>query len=201
MVKHVKISVFNSGTSLNQALKLIEVFKKINHIDFKLEIKLDMAEKDLGYFNYLPDENVLYINPIRCTNKKFNDLLGHPVDCSIFSTVVHEFSHLLDLKFNLHSEYTQKNFALERLIMTSYTRKDKYQIEELADMISIYLINPYYLKLIDLERYKWIKTKFKSPVPCGSKTFLRYYNDWPKRRQKMFCDKYSITVKDDQLTS
>lgn len=193
--KPIKVSVHNNGDSLDQALKLINIFKNINKIKLDFEVKFDLNEKDLGYFNYIPDENVIYINPIRCTNKQFNDLLGHPADCSIFATILHEISHLIDLKFNLHSEYQPKKFVLERLIMTSYARKDKYKIEELADLISIYLINPYYLKLIDLERYKWIKTKFKSPVLCGPCTFLRYYDDWPKRRQKIFCNKYHITIK------
>lgn len=196
--KHVKVTVHHNGKSLNMALKLIDVFKKINNINLDFEVKFDLNEVDLGYFNYIPDENIIYINPIRCVD---NSLLGNPSDNSIFATICHEWSHVMDLTYDLLSEYTKKNWGLERLIMTSYARKDKNRIEELADMVAIYLINPYYLKLIDLERYKWLKTKFKSPVPCGKKTFLRYYNEWPKRRQKIFCDKYNITIKDQQIKS
>jgi len=190
----IKVSIHHNGKSFNKGLKLIEAFKKINHIDFKLEIRLDMAEKDLGYFNYILDENILYINPIRCINNKHHELSGHITDCSIFATICHEFSHYLDLRYDLMTEYYQKKITLKKLIMTKYAKTNI--VEELADIVSIYLINPYYLKLIDLERYKWLKTKFKSPVPCGPNTFLKYYTHWPEQKKQLFCKTYNTTVKE-----
>lgn len=188
-----KVTIHQYGVSLNRGLRLIQRFKRLNHVEFKLEIKLDFSEKDLGYFNYDPEEKIIYINPIRCKNYKINHLLGHPVDCSIYATVTHEFAHFLDLKYDLMQEYTSKNFTLESLIMTRYAKNEV--IEQLADMITIYFTNPYYLKLIDIERYKWIKTKFKSPRPCGIKTFIKYYNNWPEKKKQLLLDSHGDIIR------
>jgi len=192
-----KVTIIDYGVSLNRGLRLINRFKKANDINFRLDIKLDLAEKDLGYFWYDPKDNVIYINPINCKHKKFNDMLGHPKDNSIYATISHEFGHFLDLKYNLLAEYTKKNFALKRLILTSHGKK--LEIEELADMLQLYLTNPYYLKLIDIERYNWVKGYFKSPRPCGIKTFMKYYNNWPKKVQQKFCDNYGFIIKNDTM--
>jgi len=179
-----KVSIYKYNISFNRGLKLIERFKRVNNIDFQLELKLDFAEKYLGYYNYNSTENIIYINPIRCTHQKKNNLLGHPSDCSIYATITHELAHFLDLKFKLVDEYTSKNFALKHLYLSSQGKENK--IEEIAELISIYLINPYYLKLADIERYNWIKGKFKSPMSCGKKSFMKYYIRWSEEKQIKF---------------
>lgn len=185
-----KVSIYNYGTSLNRGIRLLERFKNINSVSFRLDIKIDFSEPDLGRLNYDPKDRVIYVNPSKCENKDFNDLLGHPADCSVYSTLVHELSHFIDQKYKLGTEYYLKNWGLKRLIVTNYSKEDIR--EELADILTIYLTNPYYLKLIDKERYCWLKSKFKSPTPCGYQTFLKLYNRWPKKLQDKFCTDYNI---------
>lgn len=185
-----KVSIYNYGTSLNRGIRLLERFKKINGLNFQLDIKIDFSEPDLGRFNYDPLDQSIYVNPVKCENKKFNDLLGHPTDCSVYATLIHETGHNLDRKYFLVPNYHQKNRGLKRLIGGDFDTSDIR--EELADILTIYLTNPYYLKLIDKERYCWLKSKFKSPTPCGYQTFLKLYNRWPKKVQDKFCTDYNI---------
>jgi len=193
------VSILSYGTSLNRGLTIIEKFKKVNGIDFELEIKLDFDDPNLGYLWYSDQKKVkvIYINPLRCTNLKKNNLYGYPKDNSICSTISHEFGHFLDLKLKLLEPYNTEEFTNKKLILTKYAREDLK--EELADLIAVYLINPYCIKLLDKERYDWLRTKFKSPSPCGLKTFMNYYNVWPGTKQRWFCDTYNLKLSKDVI--
>jgi len=193
-----KVSIHSYGRGITKGLKLIDRFKQINNLQFDLEIKLDFQEPDLGYFNYDPKEKVIFINPIRCSNKpKKNDMEGNPKDNSIHATICHEFGHFLDLKLRLLAEYRKKDFTLKSLIMTKWGKK--HVIEELADLITLYLTNPYCLKLIDKERFMWIKSKFKSPSPCGKKFFINCFCGWKSKARKKFRDTYGIYIVKDEI--
>lgn len=196
-MKRTKITVHNKGRQLNSALKLIEIFKSKNNVNLKVEIKLDFEEKDLGYYLYEEKDQALYINPIRCTQEEHGELRGSPFDNSIYGTVIHEFSHYLDQKYEIINEYLGKKFFVEFLILNKNCIRNR--VEELAEIISIYLVNPYYLKLVDEERFKWIKTKFKSPSRCGKKTFMRYYEKWPEKYQIRLKEYFKITINEGEI--
>ncbi len=187
-----KISIHTYGKSLRKAIKLIDKFKKINNMNFNLEIKLDFDEEDLGRFDY-SGKSIIFINPVNCAlnNKKYNKREGSPWSNSIMSTVMHEFSHLLDDRLSMLPQYTLKKQELRGLVLSKYSNEP---CEELAEIGTLFLINPYLIKLLDNERYKWLKSYYKSPTPCGKKTFFNYYNSWSSKIKKRFRDKFNIKI-------
>ena len=193
-----KVSILSYGISLNRGLNIIERFKNINNMAFELEIKLDFDEPDLGYLWYQKRQKAIYINPLRCDNRKRNNLYGYPKDNSICATIAHEFGHFIDLKLDLLHQYKKEEFTKKQLIITKYARDDLK--EEIADMLAVYFINPYCIKIIDEERYNWLKERFKSPSPCGLKTFMKYYDMWPKSKQKWFKDTYKLKIEFNNIT-
>lgn len=194
-----KVSIISYGRSMRRGLKLIDRFKEINDLHFDLEIKIDFDEPDLGYFNYHERDKALYINPLtsaRWTNKK-DVRTGHPRDNSICATIIHEFSHYLDKRFHLLKEYQGKKFALKSLVFTPHGKKDI--IEELADLLALYMLNPYFVLLADRERFMWMKSRFKSPSVCGKKTFVKYWYLWTPKQRKRVRDGYGINVISDEI--
>lgn len=203
-----KISIYDYGISINRGLRLIDRFKEINELEFELEVKIDFSESDLGYYYYSTHDKVIYINPIKCVNNesksknsksksKKNKMRGNPKDNSPCSVIAHEFSHFLDHKFKLLKDYEKQEFTKPTLAMTKYAKKEV--IEQLADCLALYLINPYCLKLIDEERFEWCKSKFKTPSVCGEKTFIGYFINWPKKQRELFERVYKISVKNDKV--
>jgi len=194
MPRKPKVSIVNFGKSLERARKLIELFKKRNNMNFHIEIKLDFDEPDLGRYEYKDTDKAIYINPSNCSSLESpkGGLLGHPNDYSICSVIMHEFSHFIDHRLGLEAEYVKQPFTKETMAVTEYALTSKQ--EELADLMAVYMINPYFVHLVAPERFEWLKGKFKSPAPFGQKTFIRNYNRWSMGVKLIAFDVYGLKV-------
>jgi hypothetical protein len=182
------------------AIKLIERFRFINNKRFQIRIYYDYSTiDDFGYFKFDdtgPISN-LYINPQKCHKELANGraALGFTEDYSVLSTILHEFSHFIDDKYNLLSKYEKITF--ESIDLGSYANSEL--IEEFAELMVLYLLNPYFLKIIDLPRYKFLKSQFKSPSPKSKKRFLTLYNSWSEDVKQECFDKFNIKVKNNNI--
>jgi len=193
VAKQTKVTVFSYGKSLERARKLIEIFQKRNNMKFKIEIRLDFDEPDLGRYNWDDNDKAIYINPSNCGSLESNwELIGHPNDYSICSVIMHEFSHFIDHQLNLEEQYITQPFTRESFAVTKYALTNK--MEELADLMAVYMINPYFVYLVAPERYEWLKSQFKSPAPFGEKTFIRNYNRWSLNVKLIAFDIYGLKV-------
>jgi hypothetical protein len=70
----------------------------------------------------------------------------------------------------------------DRLYLTKNGKLDA--IEELAEIITVYLTNPYLLKMISEKHFNFISSFFKSPTECDEKVFLSKYEKFSKRYKK-----------------
>jgi len=188
---NIKIKVFKIGKQFSKVNRIINKFRKIN--DFKLfqTILLDFDCACNAYIIREKNNKNIYVNPVECFNSTGN-MLGHPEDAGLVSTVMHELGHLLNDKFNLITEYDEMAWQKPHCHLTFQSKENTD--EELADIISLYITNPFALKLICEQRYLWLKTKFQSPSPSTRHKFVTLYNDWNITNQQKFSKKYKVEV-------
>ena len=154
---------------------------------------IDFGFKYLGYVknDRNPRDWNIYVNPFNCHNG--DELLqGHPEDCGFVSTIMHEFGHLLNYKLDLINKYQLTMFQKKNCHITHQAKEN--HDEELADLISLYIINPMCVKIIDEERFNWLKDQFQSPSRCSKRKFLSFYNTWRPSIQDKFCKKYNVQI-------
>ena len=189
MKDQISIEVYKYGPQFTKVNRLINRFRKLNKFKIIKKILLDFEYKELAYM-HRGDFN-LYVNPLNCFNQK-GEMLGHPEDEGLISSLMHEFGHLLNDKFGLIEEYPTITWEKKNCFL-SYQSKENND-EELANLISLYMTNPYCLKLISEERYKWLKTKFSTPTACTKHKFITLYNEWGFDARKQFQRKWKIKV-------
>jgi len=189
MKDQISIEVYKIGPQFATLNRMINRFRKINKFRIIKKILLDFEYTELAYM-HRGDFN-LYLNPIKCENKK-GEMLGHPEDEGLISSLLHEFGHLLNDKFNLIEEYPTIMWEKENCFL-SHQSKENHD-EELANLISLYMTNPFCLKLISEERYDWLKTKFTSPTPATQHKFVTLYKKWGFDARKNILKKWGIKV-------
>jgi len=186
----MKIIVKNKK-SLNKVTRLIRKLNRINKISFKkLEMILDYSLDNAGEF--VDEENSkIYINPDSCDR----DSLG---DYSLFFVCVHEYAHLLDHRLRIwrkfEAAFPEKK---DRLYINSNSRTNI--IEELAEIMTIYIVNPYLLKMISKTHWKFLRQFFKSPVACTPNNFVEIYNTWSSKWKANFRRRFGIHVRGDVI--
>lgn len=185
----MKITIeVENNKQLDKFIELVDSFENINSKkmtmrSLKIRFKYDM--KSSGEF-WDSRPNSLTINPTRC------DKTG---EWSFFNILVHEFSHLIDNKFKICPHYVTKfSDKKSKLHLTNYAKRCKDPVEELAEIISLYLRNPYLLKLISMSHYTFISRFFKPTVPCNHDYFLSQYELCSPRYKKTLTKKYGITI-------
>ena len=185
LLSTTQIQVAEPGKEVEKAARLIETYKEKNDNKSKVIIMLDLKTEYLGYFLYESHHRrvCIYVNPVSCEMEQESGITGHPEDKGVCNTIMHEWGHFVDDKLNLAKEYKKKKWNIKNLYVTRYAKTSGELCEEIAELLALYFTNPYYLKLIDKERFDWFKSKFKSPAPCGKSTFMKYYNNWPKKIQ------------------
>jgi hypothetical protein len=146
----------------------------------------DYSIEELGV--YFPSKKYnIYINPILCKNyddvENNNNLTdpfcpGYCADLTIFGITIHEFCHLLQMAVykTIVDDYI-KAFPTNRFYLNTYCDNEIY--DELAEIMTLYIINPYLLKLISNEHYKFCMKYFKSPIPCSSAKCYFIYDGFP----------------------
>lgn len=188
----LKVQIHKLGKQFTKINKLIGEFHRRNSFFINTKILLDFSLKHLGKVKNKekPWDWNIYINPFNCHNEDDEYLKGHPADCGFVSTAIHEFGHLLNYKLNLISKYKATEFKQKHLYLTDQA-KENYD-EELADMISLFIINPYCLKIISQEKFDWLSSEITSPSACTKRKFKTFYNKWKVEVQKEFSKKYKI---------
>ncbi len=187
----MKISVeLENNKQLNKFMELVMDFEKANPQlklkGLKIAFKYDMRSS--GEFD-IEIPNKISINPNRCDSKG---------DFSFFLICVHEFSHLLDQKYKMVNSF-KKEFEDKRLPLTNYAKTKTTRDEELAEIISLYLRNPYLLKLISERHYEFVSRFFNSPTKNDENTFLTIYETYSPRYRKATEKKYGFSVSGNKI--
>lgn len=186
----MKISIeIEDNKQLDRFIELVNEWERVNASkilmkSMKIRFKYDMKSSG-EYEDWKP--NCLNINPKRC------DRTG---EWKLENILIHEFSHLLDNKFKIlksfKKRFTDNNI---KLYLTSYAKRCKDPIEELAEIIALYLKNPYLLKLISEDHYIFISKYFKSPTPCDKTYFDKQWEIYSNRHKKAIIKRYNIDLK------
>lgn len=187
----MKIAVeLQNNKQLDKFIELVNEFEKANtHLTFKkLKINFKYNLRASGEYND-GKPNTIDINPNRC------DASG---DFSFFLICVHEFSHLLDKKFKILKAFKEE-FKEQRLFLTTYAKRVHDPVEEIAEIISLYLRNPYLLKLISAKHYEFVSEFFKSPSPMTREFFCSQYEKYSMRYKLSMEKKYGIEVVGDKI--
>jgi hypothetical protein len=88
-------------------------------------------------------------------------------------------------------------FPEQRLVITHYERSQTDYAEEAAEILSLYLRNPYFLKLISKDHHDFMKRYIKSYVPCTAKKFIEIYNLMNLRDKENIFKKWDIVIEHD----
>lgn len=173
------------------ALKTIKEFTKLNGIKLTPEIKIDYKLDSAGctYWNW--DGKSIYINPKICKTQskhKGHYDLGHLNSYDLTSICLHEFGHLLMEKFGIHKDFIKTSPT----IVNSNAAQSR--LEEFAEIFTIFITNPYFLKILNEDCLNFLKERFKSPTSCSKKYFMKIYATWDDSLKKRTKDTLGIHV-------
>jgi hypothetical protein len=195
--RHIDVVVDNVEQDVMKALIVIDTILKKNEWDLDIEVHYDYHSEDLGYYIYNRDKkkHCLYVNPVKCYQEA-DDEDCHPQytdDNSIFSVLIHEFVHMLSYTVlpKMLDDY-KHTFATKRFYINEYASKNLS--DEVAEIGTLYIVNPYFLKLIAVEHWRWFKSQFKSSQPCSPQYFMLIYNDWPAAIKEKCATKWSVVI-------
>jgi hypothetical protein len=198
-----RIGVFllNVEDDVKEAIRIIEKFQEINNLNYNIRIFYDYTLNDeYGFYEFDGKSSKvsnIYINPIKCYTEPVEMRMrtGFIDDYTILSTILHEFGHLLDFKYDISEKYDSQNF--KPIELGEYAKSNI--IEEFAELMVLYLTNPYFLKMIDKERYNFLRSIFKSPSPCSKKRFLTLYNSWHDNTRIECSVKFGICARNGEI--
>jgi len=204
---HIEIGIEKFHHESYMAIKFIKKFLVKNNIDRVIKVKYDFDCGEGGYYYPLMNNDTIFVNPDNCYNlREYNEeddrpqntfYPGYCVDNTIFGTIIHEFSHFLSYKVykNIIKDY-KKTFPKNRLYLNAYSSTDIE--EELANIMTLYISNPYLLKLISEKHYKFLKKIFKPPRACSVKTCYQIYKNFPMHVKNELKDKWHIIYNFDK---
>lgn len=187
-----EVKIHRLENDLIRAVKLIEKFLTINKIELKYSITLDYKLEG-AYGEWDPKKKTeIVLNPSAFYNnsKEKPWAKGYSEDYSLMGVAIHEFNHMLLSKFNLENEYDEtfpKSFYINE-----NCRNDRR--EELCEIFSLYILNPYFLKLINPERFNFCKKLFESPTPCTKSAFISRWRKWSPQIHQICLEKWGIKV-------
>jgi len=190
--ENFKVQVTNPPFDVCFAVDFIHAIKRKNKFNFKLSINLDYTIPEQGVYYFNDDIFSIYVNPDNC---KKSSCFGYPDNETIFGVLIHEFCHFLSMRYlkNFIKEYLEE-FPEQRLNVSSYDLANKEYEEEVAEIMSLHLRNPYFLKLISKEHYNFMQKRIKSYVPCTAEKFIEIYNDMDKKIKEKVFNKYGIVI-------
>jgi hypothetical protein len=95
-----------------------------------------------------------------------------------FGVILHEFCHLLQYKVypNIIESFL-KEFPTERFYLNNYCNNEV--VDELAEIMTLYLTNPYLLKRISRKHWLFCQKFFKSPIACSAQKCYNVYEMFP----------------------
>lgn len=171
--------------NINSAWGLINKLEEINGFVFDLNICLDWSMKEVGVYYPMADGHNIYINPDRC--KTCDDAKketlepfypGYFRDHTTFGVTIHEFCHFLTLNDlrKMRALYMLE-FPTERLYLNDYSNNSID--DEIAEALSVYIVNPFLLKEVVFDRWSFFKEHLKSPVATSANQFFKLYDSFP----------------------
>lgn len=186
MKNNVVIEIANPQFELAFAIKVINLFFNKNNIKSKLSIALDynLKEEIGSYYPFKPEHKYrIFVNPSLClsTDKSNYDnpfFTGYISDLTLFGVTIHEFTHFLQFVIypNIIDDYIKK-FPVNRFILNNFSDNSIY--DEVAELISFYIINPYLFKLISDQHFNFFKSYFKPALPFSLSKAIRIYSSYP----------------------
>ena len=183
----MKITVINHGP-LDRVKTIIDNLNRINNFNYCDEIILNYDLDLAGEF--FDDENKkIYVNPDNC------DYSG---EYSVYYVCIHEFGHMLDYKLKMADKF-KETFPekSDHLYINSHSRVNRD--EELAELITLYITNPYMLRLISKKHWQFLKKFFKSPTPCSEFTFVKLYKKYSKTCTDNFKRRHGIYMRGNTI--
>ena len=206
----IKVEVCNPMEETCIAMILITRLLTENKIDMELTIAYDFdTEVDNRAGFYLPGAeglaNTIFVNPLVCKTKQ--DVIdgtvetlfcqGYVADFSVFGVTIHEFCHLLHFEVfkDMVDEYAEA-FPLDRLYLNEYC--GHILPDELAEIMTLYISNPYLLKMISKEHWQFCKRYFKSPVACSPKKARQIYQAFPVSVKEELKEKWGIVFNEHE---
>lgn len=149
----MKIKIKSYPIELHPFIIFVKKLYRINKWDDinKLEIILDYQAKNVAGYYFPNQKNKLYINPTLCINHILNTEFSEPV------ILIHELCHLLDNHFNILPEYE----AFPKTIINNNSSRNR--IEELAEILTVYLLDHKLMKTINKNIYKLFRKNIKPP--------------------------------------
>lgn len=187
---NINIKYYIPDYDVLEFVDYIDKLKIKNEFNFELDIAIDYSLEPLGEYDLI--NHIIYINPSKCIQEE-ESAKYYINDYSMFGVLIHEFSHFLSLTYfkNFINDYTnQFPHVDDRAILNEYGNTDIR--EEVAELISSYIVNPYFIKMLSIKHYKFLKSYFKSPVPCSEKKFISIYKTFDYSIKKLIKNKYRI---------
>lgn len=197
--------VVDIETPLKDTKSAIQIITKlliINNLKMELSISYDYEYEESGL--YLPNQkgksHKIFVNPLNCsTEDELMDNMttepsypGYCADSTLFGVIIHEFCHILQYQIykDIIPEYG-KCFPIERLYLNEYSNENLF--DELAEIMTLYITNPYLLKMISKKHWSFCKKFFKSPITCSESRCSIIYNKFPIHIKHHMKDKWGIT--------
>jgi hypothetical protein len=187
---HLEIS--NPPEQIKVAMRLIDMLKSKNNFTFDITLDLDYSLNNNAGLWDPKYPNVIKVNPFLCED---NSTFSYIEDNTLFGIIMHEFSHFLTMTYfiDFQKAYLEA-FPEERLLITKYEAASMDYDEELAEICSLQIRNPFLLKLISKEHYRFFKAWFKNPVVASEKHFLFMFNKLPIECKNHLRTKWGIVV-------
>jgi hypothetical protein len=188
----MNLEILHPPEQIRVAADLIETIKTQNHLNFDLTLQLDYSMKESAgeYDPSVP--NVIKVNPFLCTDESTFSYLE---DNTLFGAVMHEFSHFLTMTYfvDFQKNYLEA-FPENRLLVTQYEAASMDYDEEIAEICALFCRNPFLLKIVSKDHYKFFRAWFKSPVTSSQKHFIFMYNRLPIKCKNRLRTKWGIIV-------
>jgi len=190
------------------AISIITAMLEKNNISLDLSIAYDYECEGLGMYipNEKGQESRIFVNPSKCKTQLETFLIeddcpepycsGYTSDFTLFGVTIHEFCHLLQFKVfkDIIPEFG-KAFPYDRLYLNDYSNNG--YLDELAEIMSLYLTNPYLLNLISKPHFEFLKKFFKSPVSCSLSKSSEIFNRFPIHVKKDLEKRWGIVFNID----
>jgi len=192
----MQLKIYDPPTQIKIAISLIETIKKKNKFTYDLTLLLDYNLKYEGQILsglYLSTEpNCIRLNPSACDDKAS---FTYTEDDTMFGVIIHEFSHFLSMTYfvDFQKDYLEA-FPENRFLVTTYDAANEDYDEEIAEIMSLYIRNPFLLKQISEQHYIFFKSWFTSPTSCTIRQFMIAYNKMPVDLKNELRTKWGVVV-------
>jgi hypothetical protein len=156
---------------------------------------LDFQLKTTGMWYLKPKKlsQILWANPDACEPY---GCFGYTDDTSIPAVLIHEFCHFIDDKIRIYDKY--KDIFKENDLVLNIN--SIMSIEELCiECMGLYIINPYFLEMIDKNKYEFFKSQIRSPIDQPKSNFKKLYSKWTKEYKTSCKRDWKIYVEEGNI--